>query len=135
MYASPSNVLMIALAGVIVGVLGAVLGTGGGVFLIPVLVLGFGVPMHYAVATSIVAVIATSSAVASANVERGTANMRLGMTLEIATSLGAIVGGLSAGWLAAEVLELLFGCLLIPTAVLMWLGKTDEGETLENQDS
>lgn len=58
--------------------------------------LGLGLPMHYAVATSIVTVIATSSAVASTNVERGTANMRLGMTLELGTTLGAIAGGLTA---------------------------------------
>jgi uncharacterized membrane protein YfcA len=56
------------------------------------LVLAFGVPMHFAIGTSIVSVIATSTAVACVNVERGTANMRLGMTLEIATSLGAISG-------------------------------------------
>lgn len=128
MYASPLNVLAIALAGGLAGAVGAALGVGGGVFLIPILVLGFGVPMHYAVATSIVSVIATSSAAAGSNVERRTANMRLGMTLEIATSLGAIVGGLSAGWLSAEVLEGLFGLLLLPTAALMWLGKTDEVE-------
>lgn len=128
MYTTPINVLMIALTGGAAGVVGAILGTGGGVFLIPVLVLGFGVPMHYAVATSIVSVIATSSAVASTNVERGTANMRLGMTLETATSLGAIVGGLSAGWLSANVLEVMFGLILLPTAVLMWLGKTEDDD-------
>ena len=126
MYISPLNVLAIALAGGLAGAVGAALGVGGGVFLIPILVLGFGVPMHYAVATSIVSVIATSSAAAGSNVERRTANMRLGMTLEIATSLGAIVGGLSAGWLSAEVLETLFGLLLVPTAVLMWLGRTEQ---------
>jgi hypothetical protein len=61
--------------------------------------------MHQAVATSIVSVIATSTAVASTNVERGTAKMRLGMTLEMATALGAIVGGLTAGEQHPRVLE------------------------------
>jgi hypothetical protein len=131
MFVSPFNVLAIALVGGVVGVLGAILGTGGGVFLIPVLVLGFDVPIHYAVATSIVSVIATSSAVASANVERGTANMPLGMTLEIATTIGAILGGLSAGWVSARVLETMFGLLLFPTATLMWLGRTEKGENGE----
>ena len=88
MYLTPGNALGVILAGAMTGVLGAILGTGGGVFLIPILVLVLGVPMHYAVATSLASVIATSSAVASTNVERGTANMRLGMTLEIATALG-----------------------------------------------
>jgi hypothetical protein len=112
-------------AGLGTGVLGAILGTGGGVFLIPLLLLAFGVPMHYAVATSIVSVVATSTAVASVNVERGTANMRLGMTLEIATSLGAITGGLTAGWLPPTALEILFAIVLLPTAVLMWRGVTE----------
>jgi uncharacterized membrane protein YfcA len=113
------------LAGVGPGILGALLGTGGGVFLIPLLVLAFDVPMHYAIATSIVSVIATSSAAASTNVEQGTANMRLGMTLEIATALGAILGGLTAAWLSAPVLEVLFSCVLLPTAWFMWRGRED----------
>jgi uncharacterized protein len=115
------------LAGVATGVVGAILGTGGGVFLIPVLVLVFDVPMHYAIATSIVSVIATSSAVASASVERGTANMKLGMTLEIATSTGAILGGVTAAYLSATVLEAMFAVVLVPTAWFMWRGREDEG--------
>jgi uncharacterized protein len=124
MYTSPLNVLLLLLTGAATGVLGAILGTGGGVFLVPILVLAFGVPMHYAVATSIVTVIATSSAVGSTNVERGTANMRLGMTLETATSSGAIVGGLAAAWLAPRLLEAVFAFVLAPTALLMWRGRT-----------
>lgn len=120
MYTGIEHVVLLLAAGVGTGVLGALLGTGGGVFLIPMLVLGLGVSMHHAVATSIISVIATSSAVASANVERGAANMRLGMTLEIATALGAIAGGLTAGWLEPWVLEVLFAVVLIPTAALMW---------------
>ena len=53
------------------------------------------------------------------------------MTLEIATTIGAILGGLSAGWLSARVLETLFGLLLLPTATLMWLGRTEKGENGE----
>ena len=126
MYTTLLNVLVLVLAGTCTGVLGAILGTGGGVFLIPVLVLGLNLPMHYAVATSILSVIATSSAVASTNVERGTANMRLGMTLEIATALGAIVGGYTAQFVQAWVLEGLFSLVLVPTGVLMWRGKASE---------
>lgn len=124
-YTTPLNVWVLLLAGAGTGVLGAILGTGGGVFLIPILVLGFGVPMHYALATSILSVIATSSAVASTNVERGTANMRLGMTLEIATALGAIGGGTLAGQLSPSVLQGLFALVLIPTAWAMWQGRTE----------
>jgi uncharacterized protein len=124
MYASPLNLLLLVLTGTATGVLGAILGTGGGVFLVPILLLAFDVPIHYAVATSIVTVIATSSAVGSTNVERGTANMRLGMTLETATSAGAIVGGLAAAWLSSRLLEGAFALVLVPTAVLMWRGRT-----------
>jgi uncharacterized membrane protein YfcA len=116
--------LVVVLAGAATGVLGAILGTGGGVFLIPILVLGLGVPMHQAVATSLLSVVATSSAVASTNVERGLANMRLGMALEIATALGAIAGGLTAGRLSPRVLMSIFAVALLPTAFLMWRGRT-----------
>lgn len=126
MYTTPANLIFLITAGAGTGILGALLGTGGGVFLIPVLVLGFGVPMHYAIATSIVSVVATSSAVASTNVERGTANMRLGMTLEIATAVGAILGGLTAAWITPKHLEMLFAAVLLPTAASMWRGR--EGE-------
>jgi uncharacterized protein len=133
MYLTPANFAFYLLAGAGTGVLGAILGTGGGVFLIPLLVLVFGVEMHFAVATSIVTVVATSCAVASANVERGTANMRLGMTLEIATSLGAIVGGLTVAGMDPRILEALFAVVLIPTAIMMWRGRTERAA--ENPDS
>ena len=119
-----THLTLLVLGGSAAGGLGAVLGIGGGVILVPLLVLGFGVPMHLAVATSLLSVIATSSAVATTNVEIGTANMRLGMTLELATAAGAIAGGLAAGALTAGVLEALFALLLAPTAVLMWRGRS-----------
>ena len=102
---TPLNALLLLVAGSLTGILGAILGIGGGVLLIPLLVIALDLPMHHAVATSIVSVIATSTAVASTNVERGTANMRLGMTLEIATALGAIAGGLTEGILHPRTLE------------------------------
>jgi uncharacterized membrane protein YfcA len=129
MYLTPANFAFYLLAGAGTGILGAILGTGGGVFLIPILVLVFGVEMHFAVATSIVTVVATSCAVASANVERGTANMRLGMTLEIATSLGAIAGGLTVAGMDPRVLEALFALVLVPTAIMMWRGRTERAAT------
>ncbi len=115
---------LLVVGGAVAGGLGAVLGIGGGVILVPLLVIGFGVPMHVAVATSLLSVIATSSAVATTNVELGTANMRLGMTLELATAVGAVGGGLIAGALSAGVLEALFAVLLAPTALLMWRGRS-----------
>ncbi len=128
MYTTPANVFFLFLAGAGTGVMGAVLGTGGGVFLIPMLLLLFGVDMHHAVATSIITVIATSSAVASVNVERGTANMRLGMTLEIATSIGAIAGGWVVAKFRPELLEAMFAFALIPTSLLMWRKRKEATE-------
>jgi len=137
MYTTPANLLILIAIGSGTGIMGALLGTGGGVFLIPVLVLGFGVSMHHAIATSIISVVATSSAVASTNVERGTANMRLGMTLEIATAIGAILGGLTAAWIAPRHLEILFALVLLPTAVSMWRGRRENSAikpTTQNPD-
>jgi len=131
---TPIAALGLLAAGVATGLLGGMLGTGGGFFLIPVLVLGFGMPMHYAVATSIVSVIATSSAAASTHVERGTANMRLGMVLEVATATGAIAGGIGAGWISARGLEGLFAAVLVPTAALMWRGRASERSSVPDED-
>jgi uncharacterized membrane protein YfcA len=125
MVLTPLHALTLFVAGAATGVLGAILGIGGGVLLIPILVIGLGLPMHEAVATSIISVIATSTAVASTNVERGTANMPLGMTLEIATALGAIAGGLTAHLLSSRTLEGLFSFVLVPTALFMWRGRTE----------
>lgn len=133
-YLTAVHALLLIGAGAVTGLLGAVLGTGGGVFLIPILVMGLGLKMHEAIATSIISVIATSSAVASTNVERGIANMRLGMTLEIATSFGAIAGGLTAAVLAPRTLEAIFALMLVPTAILMWRGRTEKPQ-LADPDS
>jgi hypothetical protein len=121
MYLAIHNLFWLLLTGSAVGVLGAILGIGGGVFLVPALVLIFNIPVHHAIATSIVSVIATSSAVASTNVEKGLANMRLGMTLEVATVLGAMSGALTAEWLSeATLLRILAVVLLIVAALLGW---------------
>jgi len=131
---TPIAALGLFAAGIATGLLGGVLGTGGGFFLVPVLVLGFGMPMHFAVATSIVTVIATSSAAASTHVERGTANMRLGMVLEVATATGAIAGGIGAGWISARELEGLFAAVLVPTAASMWRGRPAEGPSVSDRN-
>ena len=76
------------------GVFGSLLGLGGGVLIVPLLTLGFGLPLREAVGVSLVAVIVTSSASAGVYLERHVANLRLGMTLELFTATGALVGGL-----------------------------------------
>src|SRR5207249_8127973 len=100
------------------GFLGALTGLGGGVVIVPLLTLGFGVDIRYAVGASLVSVIATSSGAAAAYVREGYSNVRLGMFLEVATTLGAVAGA----WLAGEVhpgaMAVVFGCVLLASAYL-----------------
>lgn len=107
--------------GIIAGLMGALLGLGGGVFLIPFLILALHVPPHQAIATSAVAVIATSSAGAAVNLTRGIVHMRLAMTLEIATVIGAIAGGIIANILAGEVLTKIFSVMLVSMGIMMYV--------------
>lgn len=113
--------MFLLVGGFVAGTFGALLGLGGGVLLIPFLVMVLGVPMHQAIATSIVAVIATSSAGAAMNLERRTVHIRLGMLLEIATVLGAILGGITANYLSANILAKLFSGLMFIVAIIMIL--------------
>jgi uncharacterized membrane protein YfcA len=105
--------------GFVAGTFGALLGLGGGVLLIPFLVMVLDVPMHQAVATSIIAVIATSSIGTAMNLERRIVHMRFGMLLEIATVTGAILGSITANYLSANVLTKLFSGLLFLVFLLM----------------
>jgi len=114
----PSFLSLLA-GGFAAGMFGTLLGLGGGLFLVPFLVIVVGVPMHQAVATSIIAVIATSSTGASIYLERGLVNIRLGMLLEVATVIGAIAGGLTASALSGEMLTKLFAAIMLVAAALM----------------
>ena len=107
--------------GVFIGLLGSALGVGGGIFMVPFLVLALKLPIHQAVAASLVAIVATSSAVAAVNVERGLANIRLGIALEVAAALGSIAGALIAGFLPGGAVQLLFALMLFPVSALMFL--------------
>ncbi|MEI8190772.1 MAG: sulfite exporter TauE/SafE family protein, partial [candidate division NC10 bacterium] len=116
------------LAGIAAGVFGTVLGLGGGIFLVPELVLALKLPMHSAVGASLVAIVATSSAGASKNVAAGLANMRLGLSLETMTVAGALCGGLLAPHLPARLLVGLFGVMLLAATAMLWLGGPSEPE-------
>lgn len=116
----PSPLVLIAL-GASTGLVGSLLGLGGGVFLVPLLTLSFGVPLRAAVAASLVSVIATASASSTINLERGLVNLRLGMALEVATAIGGLAGGLLAAWLSQRQLFLVFGAVLGAMGVLMAL--------------
>jgi uncharacterized membrane protein YfcA len=98
--------------GAAAGVFGSLLGLGGGVLIVPLLTLGFGLPLREAVGVSLVSVIMTSSVAAGVYLERHVANLRLGMTLELFTALGALVGGSIAFLLDERLISLLFAGLL-----------------------
>ena len=98
------------------GLLGALTGLGGGVVIVPVLALGFGVDLHYAIGASLVSVIATSSGAAAAYVREGYSNIRAGMFLEIATSIGAVLGAFLATRIAPASIAIVFGILLLYSA-------------------
>jgi uncharacterized membrane protein YfcA len=111
--------LLLAAGGFGAGVFGSLLGLGGGILIVPLLTVGFGVPFREAVGVSLVCVIVTSSAAAGVYLERHTANLRLGMLLEVFTASGALLGGLVAFLLPERVLAGLFAALLAYTAFSM----------------
>jgi uncharacterized membrane protein YfcA len=111
--------LVLAAGGVIAGTFGALLGLGGGILIVPLLTLGFGLPVREAVGASLVCVIVTSSAAAGVYLQRRVANLRLGMVLELFSATGALVGGSAAFLLPDNLLAGLFSALLFYTAVAM----------------
>jgi uncharacterized membrane protein YfcA len=106
-------------AGVISGSLGALLGLGGGVFLVPFLNLVLGFPFTAAAAISLTTVIATSSSVSAGRAGKQLINMKLGMLLEVATAGGSFLGGITAQLVAQSVLQQLFGLVAAIVAVIM----------------
>jgi len=100
------------------GFLGALTGLGGGVVIVPLLALVFGVDIRYAIGASLVSVIATSSGAAAAYVREGFTNLRIGMFLEIATTLGAVVGAFAAARVSTSAIAVLFGLVLLYSAYL-----------------
>jgi uncharacterized membrane protein YfcA len=104
--------LAIFLVALLAGTTGAMLGLGGGIILVPVLTLIFGVPMRTAVAASTVSIIATSTGAAVAYLQDRLSNVRVAMWLEMGTATGALTGALVAGYLNQRLLFILFGALL-----------------------
>ena len=117
--------LILILAAYSAGLLGSLTGLGGGVVVIPVLTLGFGVDFHYAIGAALVASIATSSGSGSAYVKEGITNIRLGMFLEIATTLGAVCGAAVAIYLNNNVIAVIYGAVLLLTAAMQQRRKSD----------
>jgi uncharacterized protein len=99
------------------GFLGALTGLGGGVVLVPLLTLVFGIDIRYAMGASLISVIATSSGAAAAYVREGYSNIRIGLFLEIATSSGALMGAAAAMHVSSATLAIVFGLVLLWSAI------------------
>ena len=125
-----TEILILFAGAVSAGLVGSLTGLGGGIIIIPLLTLGFHIPMHYAVGASLISVIGTSSGSAVAFVKEGFTNMRIGMFLEIATTTGAIIGALISGLLNPNTIGIIFASVLIFTVILNLRGKPDHQEPL-----
>lgn len=121
--------IIIFLGSLTAGFLGALTGLGGGVIIIPLLTLGLGVDIHYAIGASCISVIATSSGAASAYVKEGITNMRIGMFLEIATTIGAAIGGVYLSLiLPVNIIAVIFGFILLFSAFMSTRKKVSHEE-------
>jgi uncharacterized membrane protein YfcA len=116
---TPTLAAIVFGAGAVSGGLGALLGIGGGVFLVPFLNLVLNLPFTAAAAISLTTVIATSSAVSAGRTGKRLINLRLGMVLEVATVAGSLLGGVTAQFLAQSTLQKLFGIVAAAVAVVM----------------
>ena len=108
--------LLVWVSSVLAGFLGSLTGLGGGIIITPVLTLALGVDIRYAIGASLVSVIATSSGAAAAYVREGFSNIRIGMFLEIATTLGALGGALLATKMPTSAISIIFGLVLLYSA-------------------
>lgn len=113
----PLVTILLVVLGFFAGMLGALTGIGGGVLLTPILALHFGIPIREAIGTSLVAVITTSAASSSVHLQRHTTDIRLGMTLELATAFGAALMAYLVGYFNRNALQGLFAGFLLYSAI------------------
>lgn len=131
------EMIYLILFGFFVGIIGSIMGIGGGAFIVPFLVIVFGLSIKKAIAVSLVSIIATSNAVASVNVEKGLANIRVGIILELTMALGSIFATFIMISINPSVLQVLFSFMLLPTALSMYIKsrKKIEDELVLNSKS
>lgn len=110
--------LLIWICALAAGLLGSLTGLGGGVIIVPILVVAFKVDIHYAAGASLISVIATSSGAAAAYVREGFSNLRIGMFLEVATTLGALLGAFLVAKVSPSAIAVIFGLVLLFSAIL-----------------
>lgn len=116
------------------GLIGSLTGLGGGVIVVPILTILFGVDIHLAAGASLISVIATSSGAASAYVKEGYSNIRIGMFLEMATTLGAIIGASLAGIFPSNVISIIFAVILLYSAFSSVVNKNKENISEAGED-
>jgi uncharacterized protein len=121
--------VLVAMVSLLAGVIGALIGLGGGVIITPLLVLAFGIDIRYAMGAALCSVIATSSGAAAAYLRDGISNMRIGLFLCVATTIGAVCGALLAVVLDQAVLSIIFGAALLATVLLSLRKKEDLSST------
>jgi uncharacterized membrane protein YfcA len=117
---------LVGLVSLAAGFLGALTGLGGGVVITPAMVLLLGIDLHYAMGAALISVIATSSGAAAAYVREGFSNIRIGMFLEIATTLGAIVGASLTAMVSIKAIGIVFGIVLLYSAISSFRGKHED---------
>lgn len=122
--------IILLIGSILAGFIGSLTGLGGGIIIVPLLTLGLGVPMKYAVAASLISVIGTSSGAAAAYLKEGITNMKVGMFLQIATTIGAILGAVMVILvdIPVDLIGIIFGLVLFITAVLTAQKKPDHRE-------
>lgn len=106
-------------AGAVAGCLGALLGIGGGVFLVPFLNIGLGLPYEISIATSLMTVIATSSAVSAGTTGKNLINLRLGMLLEVGSAAGGLIAALTLEYLTKRQLYFIFSGVTVAISAIM----------------
>jgi uncharacterized membrane protein YfcA len=121
--------LLVAVGSFLAGLLGALTGLGGGIVVVPMLTLIFHVDLRYAIGASLVSVIATSSGAAAAYVREGYTNVRIGIFLEVATTIGALAGAALASVIPTSALSILFGVVLLYTAFRSFQQRTEHPTT------
>ncbi len=123
--------LLIYIGSLLAGLLGSLTGLGGGVIVVPMLTVLFGVDIHLAAGASLISVIATSSGAASAYVKEGYSNIRIGMFLEIATTVGAVIGAYLAGIVSVKAISVVFAAILVYSAISSLFFKKEDGNPAE----
>lgn len=125
------DILIILIGAICAGLLGSLTGLGGGIIIIPLLSQLLGYDMKYAIGAGLIAVIATSTGASSAYVRKGLSNIRIGLFLVIATTLGAVSGAVIAQYTSANILSILFGGILLFTGLMQFRKNQDNFVTAQ----